>query len=153
MAVIDAALATFLEGPCAQNFAIADAGNVPTVGRAWGLRADRGRFVRAVLAADAGTNASLRSGGRIALMIIDLPTFRSVQLKGTVTAVEPPSDADHDVYDMYVTEFRAALDAEGRTTPLDGCRPAALVTVTIEVDAVFDQTPGPKAGQPLEPGR
>jgi hypothetical protein len=48
-----------------------------------------------------------------------------------------------------VTEFRAALDAEGRTTPLAGCRPAALVTATIDVDAAFDQTPGPKAGQPL----
>ncbi len=92
---------------------------------------------------------NLQAAGRIALLIIDLGTYRSVQMKGTVTAAEAPARADQDVYAIYVREFKAALLAEGRTTPLDEALPTSIVAVTIDVDAVFDQTPGPDAGRSL----
>jgi hypothetical protein len=149
MPVVDAELATFLEGPSAQNVAIADVDGEVTVGRAWGLRVDQGRFVRAIVGADAATVANLQTASRIALMVIDLVTYGSMQLKGTVSAVEAPTAADQVVHDVYVQEFRAALDAAGRTTPLDGALPASVVVVTIHVDSVFNQTPGPNAGRAL----
>lgn len=147
MAVIDAALATFLEGPCAQNVATADDEGDPTIGRAWGLRVDRGQVVRAVVGADAATASNLQAGGRIAVLIVDLPTYRSVQIKGTVVAIDPPTADDQGVYKVYLKEFAAALVAENRTTPLDEALPGSIVVVTIDVDSVFDQTPGPGAGR------
>jgi hypothetical protein len=148
MSVIDAELAAFIEGPSAQNLAGARDG-APTVGRAWGLRVDRGRLVRAVVGAESATAMHLRAAGRIAVLIVDLATYRSVQMKGTVTAAEAAGRADQDVYTAYVAEFRAALLAAGRTTPLDAALPASIVAVTIDVDATFDQTPGPDAGRRL----
>ncbi len=44
MAAIDAELAAFLEGPSAHTIAAAIDGD-PTVGHAWGVRVDRGRFL------------------------------------------------------------------------------------------------------------
>ncbi len=148
MTVIDAELASFLEGPSAQTIAAAIDGD-PTVGHAWGVRVDRGRFLRAVVGADTATAMNLHAAGRIAVLIIDLATYRSVQMKGTITAAEPHTAADQDVYAFYVREFKAALLAEGRTTPLDEALPTSIVAVTIDVDAVFDQTPGPDAGRSL----
>jgi hypothetical protein len=149
MAVIDPALVSFLEGPCAQNVATSDLDGAPTAGRAWGVRVAAGRFVRALVGADPATAANLEVTRRIALMVIDVATYRSVQVKGTITAVQPPTAADHDVYDLYVREFASALVAEGRNTPLDQALPGSFLAVSIDVDALFDQTPGPTAGQPI----
>jgi hypothetical protein len=149
MAVIDAALATFLEGGCAQNVATVDGDRDPTIGRAWGLRVTNGRFVRAIVGADTATAANLRTAGRIAVLLIDVSSYRSVQIKGSVVSVEPPSPSDDDVYEVYREEFSAALVAADRTTPLDEVLPTSIVAVTIDVDAVFEQTPGPDAGRSL----
>ena len=148
MAVIDVALAAFLEGPSAQNLATADIDGDPTVGHAWGVRVDRDR-VRAIVGADTAAAMSVNVGHRIALLIVDLSTYQSVQLKGTVANVAPSSAADQDVYAVYMQEFKAALLAEDRTTPFDDALPESIVAVTIDVDAVFDQTPGPDAGRSL----
>jgi hypothetical protein len=149
MAVIDPAVAALLEGPSAQNVATADGDGSPIIGRAWGLRVDRGRSVRALVGADSATAANLQVDSRIGVLVIDLGSYWSVQVKGRVSAVEPPTAADRDVYDVYVREFAAALIEEGRTTPLDEALPAAIVAVTFYVDSVFDQTPGPDAGRSL----
>jgi hypothetical protein len=149
MAVIDPALAVFVEGAAAQTIGTADASCRPTIGRAWGLRVRDGHLVRALIGADAATTANLRPGARIAVLLIDVATYRSVQLKGAVVEVEPPTEADHDVFDVYVGEFVAALRAADRHTSPDGALPAQLVAVTIDADAVFDQTPGPGAGRAL----
>lgn len=146
MSVIDPALAALLEGPSAQNVATADGDGNPTVGRAWGLRVDRGRFVRALVGTDSATASNLLVDGRISVLVIDLESYRSVQVKGTVSTVEPPTAADRDVYDVYVREFAAALLAADRTTPLGPALPSSILVVTFEVDSVFDQTPGPGAG-------
>jgi hypothetical protein len=149
MAVIDPALAAFLEGACAQNVATADRDGGPTIGRAWGLRVNDGRVVRAIVGADTATSANLRIGGRLAVLVIDVSSYRSVQIKGAVVGVEPPGASDHDVYEVYRQEFADALVAEDRNTPLDEALPASIVAVTIDVDAVFDQTPGPGAGRSI----
>jgi hypothetical protein len=149
MAVIDPALAAFVEGDAAQTIGTADASCAPTIGRAWGLRVRQGHLVRALIGADASTTANLQRGARIAVLLIDVATYRSVQLKGSIVDIEPPTASDRDVYDVYVSEFVAALRAADRHTPTDEVLPAQLVAVTVDTDAVFDQTPGPGAGRAL----
>jgi hypothetical protein len=147
--VIDPALAAFLEGGCAQNVATSDGDGDPTIGRAWGLRVSNDRVVRAIIGADTATSANLGFACRIAVLLIDVSSYRSVQIKGSVVGIESPSLDDEDVYDVYRQEFTAALVAEDRTTPLDDALPASIVAVTIDVDSVFDQTPGPDAGRSI----
>jgi hypothetical protein len=149
MAVIDPALAAFAEGGSAQTIGTADGSCVPTVGRAWGLRVREGHLLRALIGADTATTANLRSGARIAVLLVDVATYQSVQLKGSIIAVEPRNRSDRDVHDLYVAEFKAALRAADRNTSLDDVIPANLVAVTVDVDVVFDQTPGPGAGRAL----
>jgi hypothetical protein len=149
MALIDPALAAFVEGDAAQTIGTADTSCAPTIGRAWGLRVRQGHLVRALIGADAATTGNLQPGTRIAVLLIDVATYRSVQLKGSIVGVEPPVASDHDVYDVYVAEFVAALRAADRHTSIDEVLPAQLVVVTIDADAVFDQTPGPGAGRSL----
>ena len=149
MARMDATLATFLEGDGAQNVATVDASGEPSVGRAWGLRVHPDGIVRAIVGADTATTANLTIAGRIAVVVTDVATYRSVQVKGAIVGVEPATAADHGVYARYQGEFTAALLAAGRTTPMDHVWPAMIVAVKIEVDAVFDQTPGPGAGLPV----
>ena len=149
MTVIDAALATYLEGVPAQYISTADAGTNPIIGRAWGLRVTDGHTVRAVVGADASTVANLETTSRAALVVADVATYRSVQVKGTLVAVEPATATDHVIYQGYQREFTAALRSAGRTTPMDEVWPASIITVTIDVDAVFDQTPGPGAGRAM----
>jgi hypothetical protein len=149
MAVIDPALAAFAEGDSAQTIGTADGSRAPTIGRAWGLRVRDGHLVRALVGADAATAANLEPGGRIAVLLVDIATYRSVQLKGSIVSVEAPTPSDRDVHDRYVDEFEAALRAADRHTRLDAVLPVELLAVTIDADAVFDQTPGPGAGRPL----
>ncbi len=147
--MIDEALGAFLEGVPAQYLCTADAGREPSVGRVWGIRIDPGPRVRALVGADAATVTNLRVGGRAALMVGDVASYRSVQVKGPVVAVEPPTAADAQRYQRYQREFTAALRVAGRTTPMDEVWPASIIVVTLGVDAVFDQTPGPTAGLSL----
>lgn len=149
MTVIDAALAAFAEGDAAQTIGTADGSRAPTIGRAWGLRVRDGHLVRALVGADAATASNLVPSARIAVLLVDIATYRSVQLKGSIESVEAPTPSDRAVHDRYVDEFGAALRANDRDTPLDGVLPVELVAVTIDADAVFDQTPGPGAGRPL----
>ncbi len=147
MAVIDPALAAFVEGDAAQTIALVDDARAPTIGRAWGLRVRDGHVVRAQVGADVATTAQLHPGARIAILLIDVATYRSVQLKGSIVAVEPPTASDRDVHEAYVAEFVAALHAADRHIPVEDALPAQLLAVTIDADAVFDQTPGPGAGR------
>jgi hypothetical protein len=149
MTVIDPAVAAFLEGGAAQTIGTADGARVPTIGRAWGLRVRDGHLVRALVGADAATAPNLQPGARIAVLLIDVATYRSVQVKGPITHVEPSSAADRDVHAVYLAEFEAALRAADRHTSLDGVVPEHLLAVTIDADAVYDQTPGPGAGRAL----
>lgn len=77
-------------------------------------------------------------------------TYRSVQLKGTATAVANPSAAQLEAAHRHVEAF--AAEVAGFGIPLEGARAflgRELVAVTIAVRELYDQTPGANAGQRL----
>jgi pyridoxamine 5'-phosphate oxidase-like protein len=148
--LLDPALAAFLEGDSSQYLGTVGAGCVPGVGRVWGITVDgRAGRIRALVGADRESVANLTNGARVALCVSDVATLQSVQLKGSVVTAEPPGRDDLTVHDSYRIRFTAAVRRVGAVTPMDAVWPAEVVAVTIAVDSVFDQTPGPHAGVQL----
>ena len=84
-------------------------------------------------------------------MITDVTTFRSVQVKGrAVSGAQPAGPDDVALLAWYDDAFGAAVGSVGYPRALvDGLRPAAVFAVTILVDRLYDQTPGPGAGSPI----
>jgi hypothetical protein len=90
-------------------------------------------------------------GASISVTGADVRTFRSVQFKGTVTGLEPPTREDLARSVRYQEAFFTAV-MEMDWTPrevLDRLVPVEFVTATVVVSELFDQTPGPHAGTRL----
>ena len=147
--MLDAELAAFLRSGVAVIVATRDAALRPSISRGWGplVVADGARLV---LCVEADRRGDLEATGELAATFSRPTTYRSVQIKGAVKVVAEPSAADRE----RVAEHHAAFTAE---TGQIGLTPAQtrrllfdeLVTVTVMATAVFDQTPGPRAGTRL----
>ncbi|MHB8798862.1 MAG: pyridoxamine 5'-phosphate oxidase family protein [Thermoanaerobaculia bacterium] len=146
-------LAPLLEGLVAVHVATRDAALVPDeVMAAAALLAPDGRSLTVYLPdATAGTAlANLRDNGEIAVVLSQPLTHRTVQLKGRVEALRAAREEEREA----VERFAAAFDAE---VAAFGLPPAALrrrnrwpcTAATFAVREGFEQTPGPRAGEPL----
>ena len=131
----------------------ADAASRPHVTPGWGPRVldDRRRIQLFLETARADQAlADLTSNGRIAVTVAHPVSYRSAQFKGRYLGAAAASAEE----EAWVQRHR---DAFGSTTALIGDSPAAIRNVwtkavfriEIEVEAAFDQTPGPLAGRPL----
>ena len=104
---------------------------------------------------DATTMDNLASRGRVAVTAADVPTLRSVQLKGRCIGVEPATPEDLDTAAAYCATYYGDI-ARVDGFPLSLCErftPAGYAACVVDVDELFDQTPGPSAGRPLEGSR
>ena len=125
----------------------------PRAARAWGAVVvpgsdDRIRFV--VSADDAAVVENLRNEF-VCLNGAHVMTVRSVQWKGRIVAVEPPTADDLASAEAHTERFFHAV-AEIDRIPLemlDRLRPHETLTIEMVVDEVYDQTPGPRAGQAI----
>ena len=150
--MLDDAAVAFLVGGCALIVGTVSPDGEPFVTRGWGLTVDVGSeplTARLLLAAeDTRALELLEAGGRIEYTGTDVPTLRSLQVKGRSVRVEPATDDDRERAKRYADAFfedvvsvdRHAPDALARLLPLD------YVAVIVTIDEVFDQTPGPSAG-------
>lgn len=152
MGLIGPELAAWLEGGRAMLVATA-AGGWPDATRGWGLAVGAdGEGIRVGIAA--GAAAALRNlaaNDQVAVICVDVQTYRSVQLKGragTVTA--PVALGDDEVWSVYLDRFFGACGEIGiPELMMRKLVPPARVTVEITVAELYDQTPGPAAGRPL----
>jgi hypothetical protein len=98
---------------------------------------------------------ALRSGtGRVAVTSADVATLESVQVKGPVVTVEPTTPHD-DALVAHHGELLVEVIHRTDGMPVDVLRrflPTTTIAVEIEVEEVFDQTPGPTAGSRHTPG-
>jgi hypothetical protein len=126
----------------------------PAFSRGWGpeVAAD-GRTVTLCVSAPAGspTRADLEGNGAIAVTFT-LPTVaRSVQVKGRAGEVREPEPHELERAERHLRAFIVEAEQVGARAELArrmfGDRD--FVTVTLEIDEVYDQTPGPKAGRRL----
>lgn len=132
-----------------------DALHRPHLMRAVGCRlsADR-RRVTVLMPQGSGQAVldDLRDNGRIAVVFSEPSSNRTLQLKGGDATVAPCEPGDALLADTYLQGFvdeigQLGFAAEVAHTMLR--HGDALMAVHFTVDAAFEQTPGPGAGEPL----
>jgi hypothetical protein len=162
--MIDEATVRFLEGGCALIVGGVGPDGAPHATRGWGLdvlpglpgpnaEPGPGLTVRLLLAADDPLVAPDADIGALAITAADVTDFRSLQFKGRARGVEPADDADRARAARYCAAFFADI-AEADDTPMSvvsRLAPGGYVTCTVDIDRVFDQTPGPGAGAAVGP--
>jgi hypothetical protein len=147
------ALADLIDEGAAVVVATRDADLRPRLGRGWGASLPGPALLR--LCVDAPERSPLRAAlakrREIAVTFAQPSTYRSLQVKGTVSAVDEPTTDQLTLIDRHVVAFGA--DAERIGVPprmvarmLDG---SSLIAVTLTIEEIYDQTPGPAAGDRL----
>lgn len=141
----------FLHGGCSLLVGSVRPDGRPHGGRGWGLTVtDRHRgHVRLLLNAnDTITVGNLQPGAAVAICTADVETLHSLQLKGRVLAVEPANAVDVAKREQYTADFTGDIHRTDGD-PLELLLRWASCPITacvVELDEVFDQTPGPSAG-------
>ncbi len=157
--LLDTSRAAFLLEPVAINVASHDAGFTPSIARAHGCRisADR-RQVTLFLSVlrSRVLLRDLRAGAPIAAVFARPINHRSMQLKAPVAEIVPLSPGDEQLMAAYAEAFAAELSGLGDGENFSRAMVMAVgdeaVAVTFTPTRMFEQTPGPAAGQPLESG-
>ena len=144
----------FLHSGCSTIIGTVGADGEPHAGRAWGLDVlspGEGRIRVIIDGDDELTVQHLTDLGAVAVTAANVPTLRSVQLKGRSVAVEPAVDADVELAERFCDAFFTDVEQTDGTERglLVRLVPAHFVVCTMQVDEIFDQTPGPGAGAPL----
>jgi hypothetical protein len=156
--VLDKPHAAFLGGPVAINVASCDAKRMPSVARGYGCRvsSDRRRITVFLAVPQAGPLLrDLRAGRPVAVVFTRPKTHQTIQLKGTDAKIAPLGRGDRAIMARYAEAFAAELGAIGFKDQFSAAITSGAseeaVGVTFVPSAAFVQTPGPTAGQPLEP--
>lgn len=148
--MIDETLRAFLERGCALIVGTVSDDGAPHAQRAWGCSVVDPTTVRLLLdASDDVLRQHLADGGRIAVTSADVRTLRSVQLKGTVAAVEDePTPEDLDRCEAHNEELFTDIEESDHypRVLVERMIPPAYLVAVVTVEELYDQTPGPSAG-------
>lgn len=149
-------LVDYLESGTSILVATVDARVRPETVRAAGaiVSTDRRRFTVLVPAATgARTRANLEGGSAVAVTFNRPVDHRSIQIKGRCLAVRDARREERKVAEGYLAAFTEALYLVGMSRAVVrrlSVWPAFAAEV--EIDALFQQTPGPGAGERLREG-
>jgi hypothetical protein len=148
----DADLAAFIAGGVAIGVATCDESLRPFFARGFGPElAEQGRLLRLCVTAPAGSDArrTLERGCRIAIGFSPPTVARAVQMKGTVETLAELDAADRERMARHLEAFIVEAAHFGIAESLVRRYAAAVdcVAVTCAIDEVYNQTPGPTAGQ------
>jgi hypothetical protein len=95
----------------------------------------------------------IEASGRIAVMFSQPSTHRTVQLKASGATLRPAGPQDRALIDRYVIGVVDDIVSVGYPAPVVRAifahRLEDLVAVTFTPAEAFEQTPGPRAGEPL----
>lgn len=148
--LIDHDLIAFFHGPVSAILGSVDSMNVPDATRVVGLAAVSGRRLR-ILISDQARAAHLNTqpGARVAVLVTDITDYRSIQMKGTVvTGAHERTAGDMALVHHHIDTFCEASPQVG-LTPVTAAQffTVDVVAVVLDVDDLYDQTPGPGAGR------
>jgi hypothetical protein len=127
-----------------------DASGWPSCCRGIAIRVDddrQGVTVYVPVATGAETVANVASTGRIAIVASEPTSHSTLQLKGRTRAVRVAAEHEAEAMDAWFDRFTDVLDAVGLPRGISRAMnrwPAFAIEVAVE--AVFEQTPGPRAG-------
>lgn len=151
---LDETVRRFLDRSLSVNAATSDHDGRPLVARAVAARvsSDGGRLTVLIDGrANAALVAAVAATGRLAVVFTEPSTHRSIQIKDDNASVAAPTVEESALPGPYIDGFIAELAGMGFTE--DFVRavmefdPADLLALHLAPADVFDQTPGPKAGE------
>lgn len=153
--LLSEAHAAFIQRHTSMNVAGRDAHKRPALARGLGIRVSPDRRTLTVFLSTTHSGQvlkCLRENGDIAVAVTRPTTHETLQFKGRVREIVPLSDEDRVEMAAYQDSFAAELEPLGYRRDfvrqlLAGS--ANAVAVVFEPAAMFDQTPGPKAGEKL----
>src|SRR6185503_8149264 len=96
------------------------------------------------------TMANIATTRRVAVTCSQIPSHESTQIKGLTRAVRLAPPSEQPFLQQRLEAFAGALELIG--LPRSITRSMAFwpaYAIDVSVEEVFDQTPGPKAGNPL----
>jgi hypothetical protein len=149
------AVAAFVQHHTSMNVAARDAQNRPAIARGLGCRVSDDRLRITVFLStshSAHVLQCLRENGVIAMAVTRPKTHETYQFKGRVLDIAPVSDDDGAAMAAYRDSFVEELGNVGYRPEFTGTLLAGgedSVAVVFEPLAMFNQTPGPKAGEKL----
>jgi hypothetical protein len=137
-----------------------DAGLRPSLMRAVGSRVEAdGRDITVYLSRPQSRQLleDLAANGHIAVVFSEPSTHRTVQLKASRVDMRGAGEADAAVLERYLRSMENEIRQVGFAPPLTRAmlahRLQDVVAVRFTPEQAFDQTPGPRAGTPLEGAR
>jgi hypothetical protein len=147
----------FVEAGCSLIIGTVAADGAPYATRGWGLtvlEVETGEVRLLLDADDDQTRVNLLETGAIAITATDVPTLRSLQMKGNCADIEPATDLDTERSARYRDALFTAIETSERTPRelIEHVAPSAVIACTVRVHQLFDQTPGPGAGTPVGGG-
>jgi hypothetical protein len=147
-------LAAFVHGGVAVSVATRDTAMRPALARGWGPHvSEDGRSLSLCVTAPPGSasRANLEENGAIAVGFSQPTIARALQVKGSAVEVEEPGPAQLERAAQHLDAFCSETETIGQPRELVRriYRPRELVAVTLTIEEVFDQTPGPSAGKRL----
>ena len=148
-------LTEFLESGVSVLIGTRDAALRPATSRCIGAQVTRDEGIVTLYLLDAigeRTLSNIRENGEVAAAFARGIDHRSIQLKGKARRVRPLTEAELVYQESYKKEF-----LEG--TAMMGVSPALLerlvlspcTAIEVLADSLFEQTPGPRAGERLSP--
>jgi hypothetical protein len=150
--VLEGEIVDYLESGAGLIVGLVAPDGMPFATRAWLFAVTDAAAGEARLVLGAGELGRLGvgdlTGAAISVTGADVRTFRSVQFKGTVTGVEPPTRDDLAGSVRYQDAFFTAvveMDWTAREV-LDRLVPVDMITAKVVITELYDQTPGPQAG-------
>lgn len=154
--VNDEQVAWMQSGVCSVIVASHDAQNRPSLGLAFGCRLspDRARVTVFLLEGQShAILADLRAGRAVSVLFTQSVTTRALQLKAPEAREVPLQAGDPALLDRFALALEqewAQASAAGFTLALMSREGDTLVAFELTPEQAFDQTPGPRAGSPLE---
>lgn len=153
----DADRADFMQSGVSISLGARDPNLRPSVTRGLGCRVLPGGEVRvyvdALLSQD--LMRDVEASGQVAVVFSEIVRHRTLQVKAADACVQTLDADDQQASDAYAARFVEVVIALGypETVPraLLGSAPAARAAIVFHPHEGFEQTPGPQAGQRLEP--
>src|SRR5262245_58387094 len=155
--LLDAGTAAFIEGGVSITASSRDANKTPSMARAVGCRVSTDRESVTVLVPKSRAPELLDSIAfchQIAVVFSEPTTHRTIQLKGTDAAIVPIEKSDAKLNERFADAFVAEVCPLGYeedvVRSLVSCGVEDLTAIKFTPSLAFQQTPGPRAGEPLK---
>lgn len=151
-------IADFIQQGVAAAVSCCDQNLRPSMARVVGTRVTEDLSLITVLVLRNVNATLLRDAqpGRNLAAVFCLPeNERAIQIKGRVVAVEAPRPEDWPMVCAHRIAFADQIEPKGYAREFSDYYHAAasddLLAVSFVPEALFEQTPGPQAGRPMEP--